>query len=47
MSAVPNGASGTTAGALRHVLSHLVTPLLMCVGMGLAWVPLTPRSRTT
>ncbi|WP_405389793.1 hypothetical protein OG596_19055 [Streptomyces sp. NBC_01102] len=38
MSAGPNGASGTTAGALRHVLSHLVTPLLMCVGMGLAYL---------
>ncbi|MFJ8617652.1 hypothetical protein ACIRD4_17520 [Streptomyces clavifer] len=38
MSAGPNGASGTSAGALRHVLSHLVTPLLMCVGMGLAYL---------
>ncbi|MEV5725860.1 hypothetical protein ACFV83_30490 [Streptomyces pharetrae] len=24
--------------ALRHVLTHLVTPLLMCVGMGLAYM---------
>lgn len=28
----------STAGALRHVLSHLVTPLLMCIGMGLAYL---------
>ncbi|MFF7725251.1 hypothetical protein [Streptomyces sp. NPDC008001] len=27
-----------TRGALRHVLSHLLTPLLMCVGMGLAYL---------
>ncbi|MDF6020037.1 hypothetical protein [Streptomyces sp. JH34] len=38
MSAGPSSASGSTAGALRHVLSHLVTPLLMCVGMGLAYL---------
>ncbi|MFD4030534.1 hypothetical protein ACFWVP_08340 [Streptomyces sp. NPDC058637] len=38
MSAGPNGAPGATAGALRHVLGHLVTPLLMCVGMGLAYL---------
>ncbi|MEE1739960.1 hypothetical protein PUR49_26145 [Streptomyces sp. BE147] len=38
MSAGPSTASGTTAGALRHVLSHLITPLLMCVGMGLAYL---------
>lgn len=25
-------------GALRHVLIHLLTPLLMCVGMGLAYL---------
>ncbi len=24
--------------ALRHVLTHLITPLLMCVGMGLAYM---------
>ncbi|MFI8517494.1 hypothetical protein ACIGEZ_06670 [Streptomyces sp. NPDC085481] len=28
----------TTKGALRHVLGHLLTPLLMCVGMGLAYL---------
>ncbi|MEC4017395.1 hypothetical protein [Streptomyces sp. H27-D2] len=28
----------TTAASLRHVLSHLVMPLLMCVGMGLAYL---------
>ncbi|MGW0118912.1 hypothetical protein [Streptomyces sp. NPDC003327] len=27
-----------TTGALRHVLGHLLTPLLMCVGMGLAYL---------
>ncbi|MEU2654268.1 hypothetical protein ABZ615_03000 [Streptomyces sp. NPDC007325] len=27
-----------TAGALRHVLGHLLTPLLMCLGMGLAYL---------
>lgn len=38
MSAGPSALSGSTAGALRHVLSHLVTPLLMCIGMGLAYL---------
>ncbi|MFE6188691.1 hypothetical protein ACFQ6U_30140 [Streptomyces sp. NPDC056465] len=38
MSAGPSSGSGATAGALRHVLSHLVTPLLMCIGMGLAYL---------
>lgn len=38
MSAGPSAAAGSPAGALRHVLSHLVTPLLMCVGMGLAYL---------
>ncbi|MEU5214861.1 hypothetical protein AB0G79_01505 [Streptomyces sp. NPDC020807] len=33
MSAGPN-----TRVALRHVLGHLLTPLLMCVGMGLAYL---------
>ncbi|GAA3393552.1 DUF3533 domain-containing protein [Streptomyces roseoviridis] len=28
----------TTKGALRHVLGHLLTPLLMCIGMGLAYL---------
>ncbi|MGW1074468.1 hypothetical protein [Streptomyces sp. NPDC002537] len=28
----------TTGGALRHVLTHLLTPLLMCVGMGFAYL---------
>ncbi|ORT57823.1 hypothetical protein [Streptomyces sp. CB03238] len=32
------GAGTGTAGALRHVLGHLLTPLLMCVGMGLAYL---------
>ncbi|WP_424888515.1 hypothetical protein [Streptomyces sp. XH2] len=27
-----------TRGALRHVLTHLLTPLLMCIGMGLAYL---------
>ncbi|GAA3908007.1 DUF3533 domain-containing protein [Streptomyces gulbargensis] len=34
MTAGPN----TTTGALRHVLGHLLTPLLMCLGMGLAYL---------
>ncbi|MGW4051052.1 hypothetical protein ACWENA_09485 [Streptomyces sp. NPDC004779] len=34
MSTGPN----PTAGALRHVLGHLLTPLLMCLGMGLAYL---------
>ncbi|MCG7526464.1 hypothetical protein MHW47_18685 [Streptomyces sp. OfavH-34-F] len=38
MSAGTSAAAGSPAGALRHVLSHLVTPLLMCVGMGLAYL---------
>ncbi|MFV5991843.1 hypothetical protein ACNPQM_05180 [Streptomyces sp. NPDC056231] len=38
MSTGPRAAGGTTAAALRHVLSHLVTPLLMCIGMGLAYL---------
>ncbi|WP_330239624.1 hypothetical protein [Streptomyces sp. NBC_00525] len=38
MSAGPSAATGSPAGALRHVLTHLVTPLLMCVGMGLAYL---------
>ncbi|MEU1122052.1 hypothetical protein ABZ371_00300 [Streptomyces sp. NPDC005899] len=38
MSTGPSDAPGSTAGALRHVLSHLVTPLLMCIGMGLAYL---------
>ncbi len=28
----------TQAGAIRHVLTHLLTPLLMCVGMGLGYL---------
>ncbi|NML52397.1 hypothetical protein HHL19_26660 [Streptomyces sp. R302] len=36
MSAGPNPT--TTAAALRHVLGHLLTPLLMCLGMGLAYL---------
>lgn len=42
MSAGPSTAGGPSTGAnaaaLRHVLSHLVTPLLMCIGMGLAYL---------
>ncbi|WP_285569807.1 MULTISPECIES: hypothetical protein [unclassified Streptomyces] len=38
MSTGPSAAAGSHAAALRHVLSHLVTPLLMCVGMGLAYL---------
>ncbi|MFF2327531.1 MULTISPECIES: hypothetical protein [unclassified Streptomyces] len=38
MSSGPSAAAGSNAAALRHVLSHLVTPLLMCVGMGLAYL---------
>ncbi|MFE7237636.1 hypothetical protein [Streptomyces sp. NPDC057582] len=38
MSTGPSAAGDTTAAALRHVLSHLVTPLLMCIGMGLAYL---------
>ncbi|THA71930.1 hypothetical protein E6P78_05035 [Streptomyces sp. A0958] len=38
MSAGSSAAAGSPAGALRHVLSHLVTPLLMCIGMGLAYL---------
>ncbi|MFF9472973.1 hypothetical protein ACF1E9_10170 [Streptomyces roseolus] len=34
MSTGPN----PTTGALRHVLGHLLTPLLMCLGMGLAYL---------
>ncbi|MEV7530764.1 hypothetical protein ACIQNV_12000 [Streptomyces hydrogenans] len=34
MSSGPN----PTTGALRHVLGHLLTPLLMCLGMGLAYL---------
>ncbi|MDF3290909.1 hypothetical protein [Streptomyces silvisoli] len=28
----------TQPGAIRHVLTHLLTPLLMCVGMGLGYL---------
>ncbi|MFD5057585.1 MULTISPECIES: hypothetical protein [unclassified Streptomyces] len=38
MSTGQSAVAGSTAGALRHVLSHLVTPLLMCIGMGLAYL---------
>lgn len=38
MSSDRGAAAGSTAAALRHVLGHLVTPLLMCVGMGLAYL---------
>ncbi|WP_411134601.1 ABC transporter permease [Streptomyces sp. C10] len=29
---------GAHATGLRHVLTHLITPLLMCIGMGLAYL---------
>ncbi|MFD7321248.1 hypothetical protein ACFV9D_09160 [Streptomyces sp. NPDC059875] len=32
------GTTSASTGALRHVLGHLLTPLLMCVGMGLAYL---------
>ncbi|MFJ9622789.1 hypothetical protein [Streptomyces sp. NPDC101181] len=38
MSAGSRTAPGAPAGSLRHVLGHLLTPLLMCVGMGLAYL---------
>ncbi|MFF4080721.1 hypothetical protein ACFYZN_15150 [Streptomyces sp. NPDC001777] len=38
MSAGPSAGTGSTAAALRHVLGHFVTPLLMCIGMGLAYL---------
>ncbi|MFJ3951458.1 ABC transporter permease [Streptomyces libani] len=31
-------ARGAHATGLRHVLTHLITPLLMCIGMGLAYL---------
>ncbi|MEU3692069.1 hypothetical protein [Streptomyces narbonensis] len=31
-------AGPSTDSALRHVLAHLLTPLLMCIGMGLAYL---------
>ncbi len=31
-------ARGGHATGLRHVLTHLITPLLMCIGMGLAYL---------
>lgn len=30
--------AGTASSPLRHVLGHLLTPLLMCIGMGLAYL---------
>ncbi|MFE5936990.1 hypothetical protein ACFQ69_16525 [Streptomyces sp. NPDC056470] len=38
MSAGPHPAGPASTSALRHVLGHLLTPLLMCVGMGLAYL---------
>lgn len=38
MSAGPTNGAVSTGAALRHVLGHLVTPLLMCIGMGLAYL---------
>ncbi|WP_093800016.1 hypothetical protein [Streptomyces sp. Wb2n-11] len=40
MSAPAHAVPGRTGGgaALRHVLGHLLTPLLMCVGMGIAYL---------
>ncbi len=36
--AAHRAAQPTPSGALRHVLTHLLTPLLMCIGMGLAYL---------
>ncbi|WP_310724039.1 ABC transporter permease [Streptomyces sp. N2A] len=36
--AAPAGRPAAHAAGLRHVLAHLVTPLLMCIGMGLAYL---------
>ncbi|BDM73516.1 hypothetical protein HEK616_70030 [Streptomyces nigrescens] len=36
--AAPAGRPATHAAGLRHVLAHLVTPLLMCIGMGFAYL---------
>ena len=38
MSAGPHPAGPSATGAVRHVLGHLLTPLLMCIGMGLAYL---------
>ncbi|MFJ3710433.1 hypothetical protein OG204_18385 [Streptomyces sp. NBC_01387] len=38
MSVGPTNGAVSTGAALRHVLGHLVTPLLMCIGMGLAYL---------
>ncbi|WP_328537789.1 hypothetical protein [Streptomyces sp. NBC_00344] len=38
MSADPRSGAVGTGADLRHVLGHLVTPLLMCIGMGLAYL---------
>ncbi|MGW0465013.1 hypothetical protein ACWDX6_07030 [Streptomyces sp. NPDC003027] len=38
MSAPPAPTGTNAPGALRHVIGHLLTPLLMCVGMGLAYL---------
>ena len=37
-SAAGGVAAGLRSPALRHVLTHLITPLLMCLGMGLAYM---------
>ncbi|MFD4989315.1 hypothetical protein [Streptomyces sp. NPDC058374] len=34
----PAAHAPASSGALRHVLLHLVTPLVMCLGMGLAYM---------
>ncbi|WP_030798441.1 membrane protein [Streptomyces sp. NRRL S-337] len=36
--AAPAGHPAAHVAGLRHVLAHLVTPLLMCIGMGLAYL---------
>lgn len=34
----PAARAAASTGALRHVLLHLITPLVMCLGMGLAYL---------
>ncbi|MFF7179920.1 hypothetical protein [Streptomyces sp. NPDC008121] len=38
MTARPTPTGTTPPGALRHTLGHLLTPLLMCIGMGIAYL---------
>jgi hypothetical protein len=38
VSAGPSSGAVSTGASVRHVLTHLLTPLLMCIGMGLAYL---------